>query len=317
MRLLDAKTLRLREFFGSDIPPYAILSHTWGSVEDEVSFQDISNLTHEVRQKPGFQKIAYTAQQAQRDDLDWVWVDTCCIDKTSSAELSEAINSMYNWYNRSSRCYAYLSDVVPWPGSSQDDLWSSRMFENSRWFTRGWTLQELIAPLWVAFYAQDWTFINNKASKVLTDITGIPTQLLFTEKEVAEYSVAQRMSWAANRACTRVEDVAYSLLGLFGINMPLLYGEESKAFERLQEEILKTIDDHSLFASVPMDESNERSRYQIVTSILARSPRDFRQSSDVVRNGEELGEPSQITKHGLRIQLPLRKVRYTGEPPTP
>ena len=321
MRLLNADTLAPREFFGNDIPEYAILSHTWGLAEEEVNCKDICALpiSDAVRVKKGFQKIEYTASQAKRDNLEWVWVDTCCIDKTSSAELTEAINSMYKWYQRSAVCYAYLSDVESLPQHSQQAVWETVSFARSRWFTRGWTLQELVAPRRVDFYTRDWGFINRKDTDAnyssafdswhgaLHTASNIPKSVLFHSKETIQPSVAQRMAWASSRTCTRVEDTAYSLMGMFGIHMPLLYGEEDRAFERLQEHIVGSLDDHSIFATHPDIHTLDGS---IVTPILATSPRQFRHGAVIDRAGDEMGEPSRMTKHGLRIQLPLCEVRF-------
>jgi hypothetical protein len=152
MRLLDSASLCLSEFFGDRIPQYVILSHTWG--EDEVTFQDIQDLK-KAREKKAFRKLEQCCNKAHLDGFQWVWIDTCCIDKTSSAELSEAINSMYQWYRDSQICYAYLEDVrLVYAGIAGKDL------KESRWFTRGWTLQELIAPSIVEFYDTDVSIIG-------------------------------------------------------------------------------------------------------------------------------------------------------------
>jgi hypothetical protein len=150
MRLLSSDSLRLFEFFDENIPQYVILSHTWG--EDEVTFQDIQN-PEKAKRKKGFRKLEGCCKKAQSDGFQWVWIDTCCIDKSSSAELSEAINSMYQWYMKSQICYAYMEDVH----SEEDFSWS-------RWFKRGWTLQELIAPSIVEFYTEGWVEIGTKMS---------------------------------------------------------------------------------------------------------------------------------------------------------
>ncbi|KAI0098141.1 heterokaryon incompatibility protein-domain-containing protein [Nemania sp. FL0031] len=267
MRLIYTRTdgkhnrYEMREFFGDTIPKYAILSHTWG--EDEVNFKDMQDRW--VKKKEGFRKILYTCEQAQRDGIDWAWIDTCCIDKSSSAELSEAINSMYAWYHSSATCYAYLADVL-----TDDDLVTEQSrFRGSRWFNRSWTLQELIAPREVKFYDKEWRHIGNEAgpqngfAKLLEEITGIPKDCLVEHRSPSSYSVAKRMSWASKRKCTRIEDIAYSLIGIFNVNMPLLYGEGAKAFIRLQEEIMKEIDDHSLYAwTLPEnDTQSELKRY--------------------------------------------------------
>ena len=244
MRLLNAHTLELREFIGDQIPPYAILSHTWGEEGVEVTFHDIQQ-PDRGKEKLGFRKLEKCCAQAVKDLLNWVWIDTCCIDKSSSAELSEAINSMYSWYEKAEVCYAYLIDVPP-----LDPVLIEKKFRNARWFQRGWCLQELIAPRVVEFYAWDWTEVGTKRSleSLIVKITGIfPIVLRDASIGLKGCNVAERMSWAAHRKTTREEDAAYCLLGIFGINMPLLYGEGSRAFVRLQEEILKQIEDYTLF----------------------------------------------------------------------
>ncbi|UNI14942.1 hypothetical protein JDV02_001519 [Purpureocillium takamizusanense] len=273
MRLLNATTFELALFSDDQIPPYAILSHTWA--EEEASFESLSGVgaaaaagvASRARQPRGWAKITQSCAAARALGLDYIWVDTCCIDKGSSAELSEAINSMFRWYRQASVCIAYLADVfgVDVDGVADGEDTTRRggsgggrgvCFKRSRWFTRGWTLQELIAPCEVLFYGADWASLGTRASlrKLIKEATGIPEQLLAAARggdaaAVDAFSVAQRMSWAAARVTTRPEDVAYCLLGLFDINMPLLYGEgPAKAFKRLQEEIIKSTDDESLYA---------------------------------------------------------------------
>ncbi|RYP87456.1 hypothetical protein DL770_004794 [Monosporascus sp. CRB-9-2] len=298
MRLLNSSTWKMKEFISdSHIPPYAILSHTWGSTEDECSFQEWQHLPPPaIKQKEGFQKIEYCCRQAAKDGLEWVWIDTCCIDKTSSAELTEAINSMFRWYRNAEICYAYLSDV-----SSASAV--HKKLKRSRWFTRGWTLQELIAPAEVIFYSMDWDHIGTKSelSASISSITKIDASFLDNRK-ILSASVAQRMSWAAHRETSRTEDIAYCLLGIFDVNMPLIYGEGMKAFQRLQEEITKSYPmDYSLFAwgtavsrcsteitdpeslvgdkpleCEPPKDSHDHS------GLLAESPRDFESSGQYV-----------------------------------
>ena len=191
-------------------------------------------------------KIREACRVARGNGHDYLWIDSCCIDKTSSSELSEAINSMYHWYSRAVVCYAFLADVR----AHEDHEKTDSEFRRSRWFTRGWTLQELIAPIDVWFLSKEWTFIRSKhgLANLVTDITGIDRNALLRVEPLKEFSVAQRLSWAATRQTTRVEDRAYSLLGIFDINMPTLYGEGHRAFRRLQEEILQHIPDQTLFA---------------------------------------------------------------------
>ncbi|KAH9218080.1 hypothetical protein DL95DRAFT_423637 [Leptodontidium sp. 2 PMI_412] len=208
MRFINTTTLKLEEFFGSDIPEYAILSHTW-EVE-EVSFQEVE---------------LGICKEALKRRHRYAWEDTCCIDKKSSAELTESINSMFQWYQDAKECFVFLSDLKSGPNVAE-------RLKTCRWFTRGWTLQELIAPKRVRFYDDNWDY----------------RQLLLRERKLIHYSIAKRMSWAAHRQATRVEDRAYCLLGLFDVNMPMLYGEGMRAFGRLQEEIIKRSNDMKIFA---------------------------------------------------------------------
>ena len=257
MRLLHVNTKEIHKFQAAPYPPYAILSHTWGDDDDEVTFQEMtaSSLMAGLPQsKVGYNKIERCCARAREDEIDYVWIDTCCIDKTSSAELSEAINSMYTWYENARICYAYLSDiptstsVLPLTSDGQFD--QNGVFGGSRWLTRGWTLQELLAPPAVEFYAADWTEIGTKASLTssLAAMTGVDERVLGGHRSVGSCNVAERLSWAADRSTKRVEDTAYSLLGLFGVAMPLLYGEGRRAFLRLQDEIMRTTEDYTMLA---------------------------------------------------------------------
>jgi len=154
--------------------PYAILSHTWGEDDKEVNFGDLNDSS--AKTKDGYKKLWFCGQQAARDGLQYFWVDTCCINKSSNRELSEAINSMFRWYRKAAKCYAYLTDVST---NDQIDLslqpWEAA-FGNSRWFTRGWTLQELIAPLLVDFFYSNGNRLGDKKSLEgqLHKITRIP-----------------------------------------------------------------------------------------------------------------------------------------------
>jgi hypothetical protein len=288
MRLLDVHSLKLKQFIGDvgdGVPEYAILSHVWG--DDEVSFQEMNDNIHISRapERKGLEKIFQVCDKAKSDGHDWVWIDTCCIDKTSSAELSEAINSMFNWYRNAMICYAYLADV----GSDENPATLASAFRSSKWFTRGWTLQELLAPYEVAFLSMDWREIGTKygLSTVIADITLIDKQALITGNW-ADASVAAIMSWAAKRRTTRVEDEAYSLMGLFDINMPLIYGEGRNAFYRLQLEIMKSSDDQSIFAWTYENGRLSTSTYMNQPGnfeslgMLATSPRAFDKSSAIV-----------------------------------
>ncbi|KAH8883340.1 hypothetical protein GQ53DRAFT_699532, partial [Thozetella sp. PMI_491] len=247
MYLLDTETLELKEYVGDSIPSYAILSHRWE--DEEISMHQLrSGLGQNQR---GYLKIQefcarlrITGFNALHPPFQYAWVDTCCIDKTSSAELSENLNSMFNCYRRAGICYAYLYDV--------DDVSHDQgsQFCRSEWFARGWTLQELLAPRDLLFFSKSWDLIGSKwgLRKILSSITNIPERYLCGEP-LSGASIAQRMSWAANRVTTRAEDIAYSLLGIFDVNIPPIYGEGGKqAFFRLQEAIMKQSEDQSIFA---------------------------------------------------------------------
>jgi Heterokaryon incompatibility protein (HET) len=295
MRLLRSTTLQIEEFVENEVPPYAILSHTWG--ENEVLFKDIQSLT-DAQRKAGYKKVANCCRQAALDGIDWVWIDTCCIDKGSSAELSEAINSMFRWYRQAKVCYAYLSDVHEDNANIEQKDGS---FARSRWFTRGWTLQELIAPISLIFFNSSWIVIGRKCdlSQALSEITNIDYQSLCGQP-VSQVSVANRMSWASKRVTTRTEDMAYCLMGLFDVHMPLIYGEGNGAFRRLQEEIMKDSEDQSLFSWTTFDESEQ------TTGLLAESPANFVGSRNVVPFQIPFREaPYAMTNRGIRIDMPL------------
>ena len=222
------------------IPRYAILSHTWGAETEEVSFKDMINGTGMT--KPGYDKIRFCGEQARRDDLQYFWIDTCCIDKSNSTELEEAINSMFRWYSNAAKCYVYLADVSR-PALDTDVgrlSWESS-FRKSRWFTRGWTLQELVAPALVEFFSKEGEYLGSKRSleRHVNEVTRIPIKGL-RGSSLYNFSISERMSWAEDRDTTRKEDKAYTLLGIFDVHMPLIYGEGSEnAFKRLREEIDK------------------------------------------------------------------------------
>jgi hypothetical protein len=248
MRLINARTRKLKDYTEGNIPKYAILSHTWGPWE--VTFDNFQDITL-AQFKPGYSKVEYACLQALQDGLDYVWIDTCCIDKSSSHELSEAINSMFRWYRASEVCYAYLEDLeldrISPPNLGSESM--KKLLENCRWFTRGWTLQEMIAPPNLTIYGKGWVALGTKQvlRHALADITGVDKDFLLG-RSCQDASIARRMSWAARRNTTRTEDIAYCLMGIFDVNMPLLYGEGEKAFIRLQEEILKESDDQTLLA---------------------------------------------------------------------
>ncbi|KAK7735649.1 hypothetical protein SLS53_007390 [Cytospora paraplurivora] len=286
MRLINTTTLDIEEFVGSHPPSYAILSHTWG--DQEVSLQDwyeSKNPFSNLSQKKGYVKISEFCRTAWKDGYDYAWVDTCCIDKSSSAELTESINSMFLWYKQAKVCYAYLEDF---------DSSASSFYFGARkciWFARGWTLQELIAPVVVRFYDVDWCFrgTRNQNHKALEEITGIDWPVLVDPDRPGyvspyEYSVADRMSWSASRGTTRMEDVAYCLLGLFDVSLPLIYGEGTRAFRRLQEAIIQSNNDLSILAW-GMPHTTEESRHQLR---LERKEREYITNSQGTDEDDEV-----------------------------
>lgn len=244
MRLIETTSLEMREFFPPHIPPYSILSHTWGAEEVSlIEFMAVSSASAKAKSsRLGFKKIVRAAKLARELKHKYIWIDTCCIDKSSSADLTESINSMYQWYRDAVVCFAWLDDL---PREKPD-----RAMARSRWFTRGWTLQELVAPRRLEFYDVEWVFRGTKTAHVdlIFERTNVPRRILLGQAHPTNYSLARRMSWAATRETTRIEDTAYCLLGIFDINMPLAYGEGTKAFRRLQEEIVKKNSDLTIFA---------------------------------------------------------------------
>ncbi|KIM53334.1 hypothetical protein SCLCIDRAFT_1222869 [Scleroderma citrinum Foug A] len=284
---LTRHTTLLVDIYGADLAviEYAILSHCWGAPAEEVQFKEMQGLARmgkakrkKLRERIGYQKILKSCEQAFKDKLDWVWVDTCCINKESSAELSEAINSMFRWYESSKRCYAYLHDISDSAFPSEEDQETFGQFNGwPKWFTRGWTLQELIAPRDIQFFNRTWDCIGDKKglASTLTKVTRVPEAILKEGLSSARPSVAQIMSWAADRKTTREEDRAYSLLGLLGVYMPMLYGEAKNAFQRLQLETIRKSNDHSIFA---WDHSGDIGR---IGSVLADDPSFFRDCQDI------------------------------------
>lgn len=344
MFLINASTLQLEHFIGAIIPPYSILSHRWG--DEEVDYQTFKTQHHGVALK-GYAKIASACSQSLRQGIKYTWVDTCCIDKTSSAELTEAINSMYEWYQKAEVCFAFLQDIEK-PVVMLDH--SEGFIRTSQWLERGWTLQELLAPSRVKFYDRDWAFIGTRGSLAveLSTATGIARQYMNDSLSswsrrslILRASVGERMSWAARRVTTRTEDEAYCLLGLFGVNMPLIYGEGSHAFLRLQEEILRHSFDPTLLSWGVLDGNHHplvpsrlaepsklsaaanhifgtghpwsrtwREKHDVPSALntvfLAPQPRNFLDCDElIVAEGWDLGWA--LTPGGLQINLPLSR----------
>ncbi|KUI68341.1 Vegetative incompatibility protein HET-E-1 [Cytospora mali] len=248
MRLLEVDTLRFKVIHdprqpirvGGSVDRYAILSHTWDDGQ-ELSYQDWQVWQQkgpgyqEMERRSGFHKIMDTCRKAKEMGYSLVWIDTICIDKSSSAELSEAINSMFAFYTHASVCLALLSDVENADGDEG--------FMNSRWFTRGWTLQELLAPDDVRFFDRGWLELGSKLSlehrHLISRVTSIPEIFLLKNAPLSLASVAERLSWAARRNTTRTEDSSYCLLGIFDITMPLLYDASLEETSPQQQETFK------------------------------------------------------------------------------
>ena len=309
IRLLHTTLLELREFEGDKVPSYAILSHTWE--DEEVTFA----LFYDVQRRQqlrGWQKILKSCEAAALRDAEYIWIDTCCIDKSSSAELSEAINSMFRWYGDAKLCLTYLCDVDAVDGDDDSEWPSAPNFRQSRWFTRGWTLQELLAPREILFFDRSWHAFGTYGTlraEIFAVMGTIP------DVAMESISVARRMSWAANRNTTRAEDMAYCLLGIFDVNMPLLYGEGGeKAFLRLQLEIIRQSDDESIFAWNDPD-STEDTR----SGLLARHPQAFAGSAGIFNLSaarvDGPGRPAYaMTKKGLQIAVDLEAIKVDELP---
>jgi len=283
MRLLqysESEELSIHSFDGGDIPPYAILSHTWETDTDEVTFADLE--TGHGKTKPGYNKIRFCGDQARRGGLQYFWIDTCCINKTNKAELAFAIRSMFHWYRNAARCYVYLSDISNQPLVADPDRpdsrwpiwiwifsalysllgWYSSMIQHffhsrpihiapirnsivysqqipeftlqkSRWFTRGWTLQELLAPCTVELFSQEGVKLGDRLSlaKELHEITGIPSSALQGEP-LSDFDVHERISWSEHRTTKIPADLAYSLIGILGVSLsPMEYESPAEAMK--------------------------------------------------------------------------------------
>lgn len=335
MRLLNASTHRLESYDDEQSVPggYAILSHTWGSEDQEITFEDFKEFRLHLgpsssssppppadieaargalpeSKGPGWAKIDGTCDKALEYGYSYVWIDTFCIDKSSSAELQESINSMFRWYEKAAVCFAYLADVSLPDGADE----AGSEFRCSKWFTRGWTLQELLAPSSLDFFDGSWRKIGVKSelSTVIQEVTGIDAQYIIglpasaglsVYQCLSRASVAERMSWAARRRTTRPEDLAYCLLGIFDIHIPMLYGEGLHAFKRLQEEIMKMTDDTSLFAWGLGRTWNSSE----ASSILAPAPEYFEHCSEIdIMDLVDFKRPSfHLSQQGLVVDLPI------------
>lgn len=320
MRLLHTKDLVFKDFIGQNIPPYAIISHRWS--DEEITYSEFLNdrlkLLNGQCKGYGWSKIAMGCTIAHQDGYDWMWIDTICINKTSSAELSEAINSMYTWYQQSAICYAFLPDVRNYPSLEESKKTINILgehhssfvrddFMSSDWFQRSWTLQELLAPRLMHFYSLNFDLIGSKnaLAHLISETTGIKVHYLHPDdRSVLDASVAERMSFASSRRATRIEDVAYSLLGLFDVSMPLLYGEGERAFLRLQQEIIKVSDDESILCWSRITRIPS-------SSPLAPHPGAFVSSTNIQTTSLIPRSHYEMTNKGLRCTLDISEELYT------
>ncbi|KAK7437912.1 hypothetical protein VKT23_018347 [Stygiomarasmius scandens] len=238
LRLINTNTHRLVDFpeHRDKYPPYAILSHRW--LGNEVTYQEYLQPRDETRKKSGYRKILQACNQARLDGFEYIWIDTCCIDQKNKEEVAQNVKSMYAYYGNSDVCYAYLVDVTRAARiSNRRHLW-----KQSGWFKRGWTLQELVAPREVVFFDSYWIRIGDKESlkDEIHDLTGIPSSVLEGSKPLVEIDIRERMSWCAGRRTTKPADVAYSLLGILGVQLEPDYNEDvASAFRRLQTALIE------------------------------------------------------------------------------
>ena len=318
MRLINTKTYLIEKFDDpSDAPSsgYAILSHTWTlKPHKELELEDIRTAGTDrakadlVQRNP---KTQETCKLAQTSALSHAWIDTICIDQNSSSDKSEAINAMYRYYQNAKICFTHLFDVdghgitLTDPNPNQpdtDDMEAVRKeFTDARWFSRGWTLQELLAPPQLWFYDKNWNLLGSRDElcNTIASITRIEPAVLQDAQQMWDCSIAKRMSWAAGRKTRRPEDKAYSLLGIFGVNMPMIYGEGDRAFIRLQEEIIKISDDHSLFTWSTSEDRNN-------SALLARSPDSFKGCTNITRELLRTGDyPYSVNNRGISMRLNL------------
>jgi hypothetical protein len=345
MRLLDTTTFELHSAAPEDFKAqgYAILSHRW--VGEEITFRQIERYSHELRNvasqqkmSPQLDKIRGACRTARQLGLSWIWIDNCCINKESTTEEAESINSMFKWYRDAQVCITYLSDVGP--GSTATNLAQSTdggevnysVFQSlvskkpSEWFSRGWTLQELLAPHDMRFFDMDWNYMGTKTSlaREIEAITGIEADYLTGSRNFRTACIATKMSWMADRTTTREEDIAYGMLGLFNVTMTPQYGEGLRAFMRLQHELLLSIPDESIFAW-QMPDPNAGEKFGVVPSpgtswspdewgMLSPSPDWFKTCRNfAIEGGVQIVRQSQaFQKVREGIQIPIAELDGAG-----
>ncbi|KAK7983381.1 hypothetical protein PG989_010783 [Apiospora arundinis] len=334
-RLINTKRYELVESYEIPAPfppPYVILSHTWISPQDEITYQDFQRRRRDIEKgtfKPkGWAKLRQYCDRVARDGWEWAWMDTCCIDKTNEAETQLAIFAMFRWYKEADVCIAYLADVhadkvvsrraqnepdldeVPYPDTMHDTTSPAHLalkpfVVKSKWFTRGWTLQELIAPKDLYFVDHAWRRLGNREHwyDAIRMACGIEPRYFggFNPWDFHACSIATRMNWASRRETTLEEDEAYSLLSLFGLSMPLIYGEGRwRAFYRLQSELIMHYDDDSIYAwrADPSTSGSSTIQDRGGRGMLASSIRDFSSASNI-QAFDFTSNDFTITKSGL------------------
>lgn len=303
MRLLHTTKYALHKSDDVGDPEYAILSHRWEPNNGEMTFSryNAADLLEVRNRTPSLDKIRNACAQARADSLTWLWIDSCCIDKGNFQELSKELNSMFQYYNEASKCYAFLHDVSSsFPGAErfkrQRQPGQPDHDQVSEWFERGWTLQELLAPQDIQFYDQTWKPLGTKKTLAsnLQLATGIDEKYLDGSAHFSTASVATRMSWMAGRHTTAIEDIAYSMLGILNVSIEAKYGVGAEAFLNLQKAVLQRGPDESIFAwKVPSDKllrcyrdrtGNQARKWDDPASwgLLAPSPDCFKESRGLV-----------------------------------
>lgn len=315
--LIQTKNLIKEDFITEVIRTYfryAMLSHKWNI--DEPLFNELPNGVFAPGLPPRFSKLRSFCEVAKCLGLGWAWCDTCCINKESSAELDEAITSMFRWYRDSALTIVYFFDIS---GFSRDDL------IKSKWFKRGWTLQELLAPRVMRFYDRTWTpcvrgpAYNHKLVPewlhALQCATGIPPSAL-QEFTPGPDNPREKLRWASARSTTRGEDQAYCLFGIFDLTLQPQYGEGEKAFGRLLAELIRITQDTGL-----LDWNGKRSER---CSILPASPSGFWEvalpnmavSSGSSPSSSQISPAGTDAEEGLLIRRlsPASKAKLTISP---
>jgi hypothetical protein len=288
MRLINVETMQLHYLPDADIVDieYATLSHTWGQYE--ATYQEWNNA--QARDSDDSKKIRDACQVVKESiGLQWLWADTCCINKADKAEVSEAVNSNFLWYQSSRVCLAYLSDV-PTANTNDNELLSSQV-RNSRWFTRGWTLSELLAPPQLIFYAADWTVLgqrNDSLAELICEITGINQMYISGQYHARQASVGEKAFWMSNRRTTRVEDMAYCMLGILGIEMDVHYGEGQRAMDRLLNKIKQKSDAKMDFLSSRVSRKADRRRADI--GLKGEAPGTKNMTKAIKDKGRNIGD---------------------------